>query len=239
MLHTKGIVFRTVRFQESSLIVDVYTEEKGLMSFFMNSVFHSKNSRLSSLLQIGQSLDLVAYYSDKKELHRIKEVSPDYIYSSLPNHIHKAAVATFIIELCRHCIKGQTPNPELFQYIRRCLILLDRQEDFDPNFHLKFMIRFCSFIGFNPVNNFSESNNSFDLMNAHFTSFDIHNKYCVDIEKSKNLNKLLNDEYSSEKTLHLQYEARSQMLELLILYYKLHIEQFGELKSPSVYKSIL
>lgn len=239
MLHTKGIVFRTVRFKESSLILDVFTEEKGIQSLFMNSVFQNKNSRLSSLLQVGQILDLVVYYSDKKDLHRIKEVNPDYLYSEIPNNIYKSAIATFMIELSRHCTKDHVVHVELFQYLKRCLILLDRQNPFDPNFHLKFMIRLCSFIGFQPVNNLSEVNNSFDLLNAQFVPYTIHNKYCVEIDKSINISKLLNDDYSSEKTLNLNYENRTQILNILIQYYKIHIEHFGELKSPGIYKSIL
>lgn len=239
MLHTKGIIFRTVRFKESSLIVDVFTEEKGMHSFFMNSVHNAKNSRLSALLQVSNMIEFVAYYSDKKDLHRIKEVNPDYIYTSIPNDIKRSAIATFIIELCRHCIKDQTEHRELFHYIKRCMILLDRQEELDANYHLKFMIRLCSFLGFQPVNNYSEVRNSFDLMNAEFSAFDIHNIYGIDIARSSNIHSLLKDEYSSENTLKLKYEDRSKLLDILIKYYQLHIENFGELKSPGVYKTIL
>ncbi len=239
MLHTKGIIFRTVRFKESSLIVDIFTEEKGLHSFFMNSVHSPKNTRLSSLLQVSNMIEFVAYYSEKKDLHRIKEVNPDYIYTTIPNVIKKSAIATFIIELCRHCIKDQIEHRELYHYIRRCMILLDRQEELDANYHLKFMIRLCSFLGFQPVNNYSEERNSFDIMNAEFTTFNIHNIYGIDTIRSTNINSLLKDEYSSENTLKLKYEDRSMLLEILLKYYQLHIENFGELKSPGVYKSIL
>ncbi|MEP7195579.1 MAG: DNA repair protein RecO [Saprospiraceae bacterium] len=239
MLHTKGIVFRTVKFKESSLIIDLYTEEKGLHSFFMNSVFNSKTSRLSSLFQIGNLVELVAYYSEKKDLHRIKEVNPDYLYTSIPNTIFKSAISTFIIELCRHSIKDQQGNAELFQFIRRCLILLDRQEVVDANFHLKFMIRLCNFLGLQPQNNFSEINNSFDLLNAVFVPYELKDSHCILPDQSEQLSKLMQDAYSSEKTLEVNYEDRNKLLNILLQYYKIHVDHFGELKSPGVYKSIL
>ncbi len=76
-------------------------------------------------------------------------------------------------------------------------------------------------------------------MNAEFTTFNSHNIYCIDIIRSSNINSLLKDEYSSENTLKLKYEDRSMLLEILLKYYQLHIENFGELKSPRVYKTIL
>lgn len=38
MLHTRGIVFRTVKYGETSVITDVFTEEKGLLTFIAGSV---------------------------------------------------------------------------------------------------------------------------------------------------------------------------------------------------------
>ncbi|MCC6816047.1 MAG: DNA repair protein RecO [Saprospiraceae bacterium] len=239
MLSTRGIVFRTCRFKESSLILDVFTEQKGIQSFFMNSVFNSKNTRLSSLLQVSNILEIVAYYSDKKEIHRIKEVNPDYLYESIPNDIRKSAIATFIIELSRRCVKDQSEHQDFFQLIRRCLVLLDRQPTLDANFHLKFMIKLSSYLGFQPLKNYSQTNNAFDLINAQFIPFNLNNHYCIDPLLSEKIFKLLNDELKLENAFKLSYEDRSRMLDTLIEYYKVHIENFGDLKSPSVYKSIL
>ena len=239
MLHSKGIIFRSNKFKESSLIVDIYTEEKGLHSFFMNGVFSNKSTRLSSILQVGNLIEFVAYFSEKKDLHRIKEVNPDFIFSSIPNQIFKSAISTFMIELCRHCIKDQYLNKELFQFIKRCMILLDNQEELDANFHLKFMIKFCNYLGFKAQNNYSEIDNSFDLLNASFIPFQELQSYLVSPHSSAQLSKLMLDEYNSEKTLNIHYEDRHKLLHVLLQYFKIHVDHFGELKSPGIYKSIL
>jgi len=234
MLHTKGIVFRTVKFKESSLIAEIYTEDKGLHTFFMNGVFSSKTSRTSALLQVGNILELVAYYSDKRELHRIKEISSDYLFRDIPNQIFKSAIATFIIEFCRHSIKDQSGNSELFQFLKRCLILLDKQEQTDNNFHLKFMLKLSKYLGLQANKNYDTTNNSFDLLNACFVPYSETNIYCLTPKISLHLHQLMCDDADD-----IQYELRNELLNVLLQYFKIHMDHFGELKSPSVYKSIL
>ena len=233
MLHTKGIVFRVTRFRESSVIADIYTEEKGLQSFLMNGVYGAKTSRLSALFQVGQLVDLVTYFSEKKDVHRIKEIASDYLCLEIPNHIVKSAMATFMIELCRHAIRDQTSNRELFQFIKRCIMLLDHQEVADPNFHLKFMIRLSALLGFQLQNNFGGENESFDLLNAVFTSYNERDPYHMHPSLSRLLSALLRDQ-----TEHIDYENRQSLLQWLLQYYRIHVENFGELKSPQVYKRI-
>ncbi len=234
MLNTKGIIFRTVKFKESSLVLDVYTEAKGLLSMFMNGVYSSKSSRLSSILQIGQMVDLTVYYSEKKELHRIKEVTPDFIYTSIPNQIHKSAMATFMIELSRQAIKDREAHTDLYQFIKRCLVLLDSQETLDVNYHLRYMLKLCSYLGIQANNNYSSINNSFDLLNAGFTPYVERMNYLITPDLSHLLSQLMNDQ-----VVMLQYEKRKLLLNILLQYYKIHVEHFGELKSPQVYQSIL
>ena len=68
MIHkSRGIVIRSVKYGETSLVVSAYTELFGLQQYLVNGVRTSKrNTTVSaSQLQVGNILDMVVYQNDK------------------------------------------------------------------------------------------------------------------------------------------------------------------------------
>ena len=117
MLETRGVILRSIKYKEASLILDIYTEHKGLQSFLINGVFKKGNQRLAGILQLCNLVDLISYFNEQKHLHRIKEINLNYIYSDLSYNLTKSAIATFILEICKKCLKDQQTNVELFKFI--------------------------------------------------------------------------------------------------------------------------
>jgi len=70
---TKGMVFRTVKYGETSLIVTVYTELFGVQSYLVNGVRTStkKGPGRANLFQPAAILDLIVYHNELKHLQRI------------------------------------------------------------------------------------------------------------------------------------------------------------------------
>ncbi len=233
MLHTEGIVFRTTRFRESSVILDIYTEAKGLQTFIANGVYSKTSQRLASLFQLMNLLDVVSYFSEHKEIHRIKEVNPSVLYQRIPFDIKRSAIGTFVLEVCRKSISGHHANAELFQFIKSCFIHLDQMEQMDAKFPLRFLINFSAYLGFQPLDNYSEEANSFDLMNGHFSKYAVQLPYSIVPDDSYLLVQLLRDD-----PIHLTIEQRRRLLNYLLHYYKLHLEHFKDMKSLEVFKGI-
>jgi len=77
---TKGIVFRTVKYGETSIVVTIFTELFGVQSYLVNGVRTSsrKGSGKANLFQPAAILDLVVYHNELKQLNRIKEFRWDY-----------------------------------------------------------------------------------------------------------------------------------------------------------------
>lgn len=236
MLKTEGIVFRITRFKESSLILDVYTEAHGLLTFIANGVFNKSNQRLSSLLQLMNLIEFVAYYHENKEIHRIKEVNPAPLYQKIPFDIKRSAIGTFMLEVCRKSIKGHQANSELFNFLKNSFIQLDSSETLDPYFHFIFLLDFSSYLGFNPLDNYSETQNSFDLMNGLFVPYNRQDQNLVNPDDSFLLIQLIRKLPPNEFLKQLNDKRR--ILDYLILFYKFHIDQFKDIKSIEVFKGI-
>ncbi|RYY58318.1 MAG: DNA repair protein RecO, partial [Chitinophagaceae bacterium] len=108
MLHkTKGIVLRTVKYGESSLIVTAFTELFGLQSYIVNSVrkASAKGGSKAAYFQPASQLDLVVYHQPGRNLNRIREFKWSFLYQHVLSDIFKNAVAQFLIELLHKSLK--------------------------------------------------------------------------------------------------------------------------------------
>ena len=89
LLKTKGIIIRSTKFGESSLILDIYTLAKGRQSYIINGVRSSKARVQQSMVSLSSLVELVVYHRDSKSLNRIKEVKPAPTYSAIPFNVIK------------------------------------------------------------------------------------------------------------------------------------------------------
>ena len=128
--NTKGIVLRTVKYGETSIIAAIYTELFGLQSYLVNGVRTSskKGPGRASLFQPGAMLELVVYHNDLKNLQRIKEFKWGYLYRHIFADILKNSVALFMVELLSKTIKQPEQNTDLFYFVEDAFTHLDESE---------------------------------------------------------------------------------------------------------------
>lgn len=238
MLKTRGIIFKLTRYRESSLIFDVFTEEAGLQTFIANGVYNKSQQRLAAALQPMHLIELVAYFKEHQEMHRFKELSRWLPYQRIPYDIRRTAIGTFMLEISRKAIRTQQVNAPLFSFVETSFRHLDEVSKLHPDQHLKYMVDLSTYLGFQPNPNHSTRQPCFDLANGMFVPHqDLANEYVLSPESSTVLSKMLNPATHPMETLHLA--ERRQLLQQLILYYQLHIEHFGKIKSIDVFRDIL
>src|SRR6185295_6738252 len=119
MLHnTKGIVLRSIKYGETSVIVSIYTELFGIQSYLVNGVRKSskRSAGSAAAFQPAALLDLVVYHNDLKQLHRIREFKWSYLYQHIYFDVKKNAVSLYMIELLQKSIKQPEQNEDLFSF---------------------------------------------------------------------------------------------------------------------------
>src|SRR5215216_6467531 len=132
MLHkTKGIVLRTIKYGETSLVVTMFTELFGLQSYLVNGVRtpNKKGTARANLFQPAAILDLIAYRNEFKNLQRLKEFKWGFLYQHILSDVRKNAVALFMVELLSKCLKQPEANAELFYFVEDALHHLDEASD--------------------------------------------------------------------------------------------------------------
>ena len=244
MIHkTKGIVLRTVKYGETSVIVTILTELFGLQSYLVNGVriASRKGGNKAGMFQPAAILDLVIYHQDSKNLQRLKEYSWNQLYQHIFSDVVTNAVALFMIELLQKCLKQQENNPELYYFVEDSLLGLDKAgEKVQANFPLFFALHLAGFFGLRIDDNYSERRNILDLQEGYYTEEKpAHPHYLENplSEYSSHLLKIMQPVELAE--LNLNKEIRRLLLMSYEDFYSIHIAGFTALKTLPVLRTIL
>ncbi len=235
---TRGIVFKAIKYGETSLITDIYTEEKGLQKYVINGVRKANAKTKASLLQVMTLLDMVVYYRADKQLHRIKEIKPAYIYQQIPFDIRKGAVGLFMAEIARKTIKEEEQNPRLFHFLFDAFTYLDSCTDTISNYHLCFLLQLSQFLGFAPGGAYSEQTPIFNLREGLFVKGSPMNQAFIDGEKSAILYELIQTKLEEAHLIKISGDTRRTLLKHLIDFYRLHIENLPPIHSHEILQEV-
>ncbi len=231
---TSGIVLRQIKYSESSVIAHIYTERFGRLSFLINGTRGRKNARSIKLLQPLSILTMEVYMKPSRELQRVKEMGFLFPYSQIPFCPEKNAIALFIAEVLYKTLREQEPNTTLFEFLCNSLQILDIREKCFANFHLVFLMNLSKHLGFYPVDNFSESASVFDMLNGKFVTGEPSHPNYVRLPLSRLFAGIRTLNYESLENIRLNSAQRVQLLEMLIDYYRLHLENLGDINSIKV-----
>jgi len=230
---SNGIVFKSLKYSESSLILDIYTEEHGLGSYIVSGVRKSK-SRKANIYHPMNILDLVAY-NPSNSLSRIKEAKYAVTYNMLDRDVIRASLGTYFIDLLRSSIKEKEQNKDLYRYIVNQLLDLDNPVYSLRNLPIKMAVDLASYLGFQLDPNFSEAEPYFDLRAGHFVAKDISHKHVLDEDTSMAFYQLLSSSFNHT----VDRLTRNEVLDAMMIYYKIHIEGFTELRSLPILRTLL
>jgi DNA repair protein RecO (recombination protein O) len=233
---TSGIVLHTTNYSETSLIVKIYTSNFGLQSYIISGVRSKKSKNKAVLFQPLALVEMIVSGSEKNNLQRISEISIEHPYSTIPYHIIKSTIAIFINEILYRSIKEEHADMDMFEYIKNSLLLLDLKTDNLSDFHIRFMLQLSRYLGFYPQGKYSAETPIFDLQEGRFVKHIPGHSHYLNTAHSLLLNDFI---ITGNDQLKLTKLQRKELLQTLILFYRLHIASFGEIKSHTVLEEVM
>lgn len=244
MVHkTKGIILRTVKYGETSLIVTAFTELFGLQSYMVNGVrtASKKGGARANHFQPSAVLDMVVYKNEFHNLQRIKEFRWAHLYQHILSDVRKNAVALFMVELLNKCLKEPEENPELFYFIEDAFLHLDEAGDtVTANFPLYFALHLAVFFGFRINDEYTEEQHYLDLEEGIFVAEQPRHPHFIEgkmAEVTSHVLKILHPQDLEE--VQLTGEFRRRLLNAYENYYALHIPDFGTLRTLPILREVL
>lgn len=241
--HTKGIVLRSVKYGETSVIVTIYTELFGTQSYIVNGVrtTSKKGSSKANMFQPGALLDMQVYHNDLKNLQRIKEYRWAYLYQHIFFDVMKNAAALFMVELLQKTLKQPEANPDLYLFIEDAFIHLDAAKgQAIGNFPLFFALHLATIYGFRLNDEYTPEAHYLDLQEGEFTSEHPVHPHFLDNPYSYITSQLLKVMQPEElNQIPLNQETRRVLLHAFQTFYVLHVPDFGTLKTLPVLQEVL
>lgn len=227
---TKGIVLGFLKYKESSIIVNIYTEQYGLRTYIVNGVRSTRGKGKAALYQPLTILDMEVYENKTKNIQRIADVKCHFPYQSILFEVPKMTIALFISEFLTKVLRGEeNDNKALYAFLETSLIHFDTMKSTVGHFHLQFMLKLSLFLGFKPYDveellDQVEYDSPKKIKNI-FSKFD-----------KELLTRLSEGNYDEQ--IDLPSSNRNVYLQVIIRYYQLHEEHLGSLKSLHVLREV-
>jgi len=235
-IHSEAIVISALKYSEADLIVKCYTQTSGLKTYLLRGILKSKKGKFkASMFQPLTQLEIDANHKDKGTLEYMQEAKIAYTYKSLHTNIVKSTLVLFLSEILRNSIQEEEQNESLYQYLKFSMNWLDEHSDI-ANFHLLFMLKLTQYLGFYPDDSDLE-HFYFNMLEGVFQDSKTNN-YCIEGYNVAILQQLLNAKFEDIQHIKLSKEKRSDFLDMMILYFQLHIESFKKPKSLAVFHEI-
>jgi DNA repair protein RecO (recombination protein O) len=230
LIKTRAIVLHHVKYGESSLIVTLYTEKHGRMTCIVSGI-RSKKTHLS--LPFFQPLTLIEaeiYHKSNREVHRLKELSCPFHYTSIPFSITKSTISLFLSELLWLTLREEEANEKLFDFLFHAFQLLDSKDEGVANFHLLFLIHYSRYLGIFPADPESVTDMS------RFTDLKIFTN--LPGETGRIFMEMLKTSLAEGEKISLNKAGRLLLLDALVKYYEEHLDGMGKIRSVAVLKEI-
>ena len=209
---TVGIVLHVLKYNDTSNIVEMYTELSGRASFLVTVPRSKKATVKSVLFQPLALIEFEADYRPNTSLFRIKEAKSFSPFTSIPYDPFKSAIALFLAEFLYRAIREEAENRPLFAYLQHSILWLDTCKISFANFHLVFLMRLSRFLGLYPNLDDYHAGDYFDM--------------------------LMRMNYETMHLFGMNRTERARCLAIINEYYRLHLPDFPILKSLDVLKEL-
>jgi DNA repair protein RecO (recombination protein O) len=245
---TKGIILRSIKYGETSLVVTILTELFGIQTYMVNGVRTSKKSSAKAgQFQPTAIVELVVYHHEQKSIQRIKESKWGYLYSNVLSDVIKNSVALYMVELLQKCLKQPEANADLYNFCEDVLMQLDSAgKTVTANFALYFSLHLPYFFGFKPQAGIDGDTIDeaaplyFDLQEGEFMLQAPLHQHFIEGAMAHTTSQLLKVMQPYElDDFKLNHDIRRKLLLAYQNFYALHISEFGQMKTLSIMQTVL
>ncbi len=229
----EGVVIKSFRYGETSKIAHVYTREKGMQSIMIKGALSAKNNK-ASMLQPMTHIGLVVYQKNQEQsLLLLKEIQINTVYHAIGVDFTKNAIALFCSELLYKTLKEQASNEALFDFVVTSMRQLDMAKTNVANHHLYFISELSNYLGIGIASSSLNFPYYFDYIESEFTlTLPLHGDF-LKPDQATLLNKMLVENENPQGFQPTNAERRT-LLEMMIIYYRHHVNDFGKLHSWDV-----
>ncbi|MDO5655589.1 MAG: recombination protein O N-terminal domain-containing protein [Flavobacteriaceae bacterium] len=231
-----GLVLKSIKYGDTSLIAYIYTREFGMLSLLFKGFFSSKNKSLRLLTYPLVPVEFSFKPNKKSSLILPRQPQAYLSWNETLENPVKLMMLQFLAEILHNVLREDDINPKLFDFIYNQLNIFNEKKHHFAEFHLILLMKLTQFMGFSPMKN--SDGKFFRLTEGDFTHHQ-NSDFSLNEIETQNWKKLLDCSFSPDYQNQFNRTHREQLLHSLILYFQIHISSFKEPDALTIIKEIL
>lgn len=236
LIKTEAIVLNRIRYTDNSFVVNLYSKELGRISALVRTSAKKPDSKAN----IFAPLNVICTEFKVKDTRTVQNISYHELIKSPTaqnNDISKICISQFIAEVILKMVREEERNENLYNFFISTIDAIEKTNNNIVNVHLIFLKEFARHIGFGITNNFCEETPYFNTREGMFLPVYTTDEESFDNSLSQSFSQLLKMNYELNEC-KFPYSHRKKMIEVMLSYYKMHSENFTEIKSLKVMNDI-
>lgn len=228
-------MLKTLKHQESHLIVKIYTRDFGVRDFMLKGYGSAQSRSKYSYFQPLSIVELVFWEKPGTEIHKINESRALFFPHDLQFDPVKLSLGLTAMEIVTVCIRKDGADSELYELISTLLMEIDTANERIIQLFIYFMVHFIGKLGFAPQ--VTVTNPQLPM------TFDIQNSTILNAEGGNTrlcalLIQFLNADIQACRHISFTQEEKRHLISTLFHYYFIHIEGFKYPKSLQVFAEV-
>ena len=233
----RGIVLRTIRYTERNNIAHVYTDGRGMMSFLVSTGKGAAARQRQSLLMPLSLIELQAHIMPGRDLATMHDVERYEPLVAIYAEPVRTAIALFLSELLWRTIQEQERNDALYRFIEASVLSLEHMDQGVANFHLHFLYRLGAYLGIEPNMETYQQGYWFDMIEGVFVPSPL-SMHSLEPDRAAVIRLLDRMTMSNIHLFRFSHTQRSEVIDTILAYYRLHNASLGTLHSLDVLKQL-
>ncbi len=228
LITAEAIALRAIAHGDRSAVLKAWTRHAGARSYMVRVGPKATPAALQPLARI----EVVADERADRDLFTARELRVRKPFLRIPFDPVRGAIALFAQELLLRVLRAESADEELHAAAEAAIESIDSDADvrFIPH---RILLRLAVPLGFSPEPP-QPGEDHFDLEEGRFTSTTARHGHLLAPPLSVALADLLNGRAATLPTAQ-----RRELLDHLLLYYRLHLDGMGEMRSPGVLHTVL
>lgn len=235
---TRGIVLNIVNYNDKYLLIRIYTEIGGLVTYMVSKTKSKTTKVPRSVFSPLAVVELEAEHQPKREIQRIKEARPSLHYYSIPVDMGKASIVFFLSEFLYRVLRDTEDSRLVFDFLYQSVQILEMTDKGIANFHLVFMLKLTRFLGFYPNLEEYSPHAFFDMLNGEYVMGQPLHRHFLNRDDSEVLSRMARITYENMHHFAFNRRDRSIIIDRILEYYRLHLYDFPALKSFDVLREL-
>ena len=226
----RAIVLISTQYSDNSFIVNLYTDESGMVVVSVRTGGHRSKFRRSYLMPLT-ILDVELTGRERSEIRYIGDCSLAYNPHTLGIEPIKILQSQFLAEFLHKALRTGGQDIAIFNFLEDSIHQFDTLEN-SLNFHLHFLAKLMPFVGIMPDFTAFSDDSVLDITEGRMVMFSSGDFL------EHNLCQRLMQIYETPNA-HLTSADRRDLIDFFAKYYQRHLAGFGNLKTLDIFRTMV